>query len=62
MQITRRRTAWRSHACASRTLNAQIREEACVGLDRQARDMLMAALGHMKGNLTLADEETAAAE
>ena len=43
-------------------INAEIREEACAGLSQEARDALMAALGHIKGNLTLADEESAAAE
>ena len=43
-------------------INAEIREEACAGLSPEAREMLMAALGHMKDNLTLADEESAAAE
>jgi DNA-binding MarR family transcriptional regulator len=43
-------------------LNAEIREEACAGLPQDARDALMAALRHIKGNLTLADEESAAAE
>jgi MarR family transcriptional regulator, transcriptional regulator for hemolysin len=44
------------------SINAEIREEACAGLSQEARDMLMAALGHIKGNLTLAEEESAAAE
>jgi DNA-binding MarR family transcriptional regulator len=44
-------------------LNAEIREEACAGLPPAARDMLMRALGHMKGNLILAEAaESAAAE
>jgi DNA-binding MarR family transcriptional regulator len=44
-------------------LNAEIREEACAGLSPAARDMLMHALGHMKGNLVLAEAaESAAAE
>jgi MarR family transcriptional regulator for hemolysin len=44
-------------------LNAEIREEACAGLPPAARDMLMRALAHMKGNLILADAaESAAAE
>ena len=44
-------------------LNAEIREEACAGLPPAARDMLMGALGHMKGNLILAEAaESAAAE
>jgi MarR family transcriptional regulator for hemolysin len=44
-------------------LNAEIREEACAGLPPAARDMLMRALGHMKGNLVLAEAaESAAAE
>ena len=44
-------------------LNAEIREEACAGLSPAARDMLMGALGLMKGNLILAEAgESAAAE
>jgi len=43
-------------------INAEIREEACAGLNQEVRDMLMATLNHMMGNLTLADEETAAAD
>ena len=43
-------------------INAEIREEACTGLSPEARDMLMAALGHMKENLMLAEEESAAAD
>jgi MarR family transcriptional regulator for hemolysin len=44
-------------------LNAEIREEACAGLPPAARDMLMRALGHMKGNHILAEAaESAAAE
>jgi DNA-binding MarR family transcriptional regulator len=44
-------------------LNAEIREEACAGLPPAARDMLMRALAHMKGNLILAEAaESAAAE
>jgi DNA-binding MarR family transcriptional regulator len=44
-------------------LNAEIREEACAGLPPAARDTLMRALGHMKGNLILAEAaESAAAE
>jgi len=43
-------------------INAQVREEACAGLSPEARTALMAMLGHIKGNLTLADEETVAAE
>ena len=44
-------------------LNAEIREEACAGLPPAARDMLMRALGHMKGNLIIAEAgESAAAE
>ena len=44
-------------------LNAETREAACAGLPPAARDMLMRALGHMKGNLILAEAaESAAAE
>ena len=43
-------------------INAEIREEACAGLDQEVRDALMATLKHMMGNLTLAEEETAAAD
>ncbi len=44
-------------------INAETREEACAGLPPAAREMLMRALGHMKGNLVLAEEtESAAAE
>ena len=43
-------------------INAEIREEACAGLNQEVRDALMAALKHMMGNLTLAEEETAAAD
>jgi DNA-binding MarR family transcriptional regulator len=44
-------------------INAETREEACAGLSPAAREMLMRALGHMKGNLVLAEEtESAAAE
>src|SRR5438094_9805367 len=44
-------------------LNAEIRDEACAGLPPAARDMLMRALEHMKGNLLVADAaEGAAAE
>lgn len=43
-------------------INAEIREEACAGLNQEVRDALMATLNHMMGNLTLADEETAAAD
>src|SRR5437763_1389712 len=44
-------------------INAEIREEACAGLSPAAREALMTALGHMKGNLLSVDEtETAAAE
>jgi MarR family transcriptional regulator, transcriptional regulator for hemolysin len=42
-------------------INAEVREEACAGLSQEARDALMAALGRIKDNLTLADEESAAA-
>jgi DNA-binding MarR family transcriptional regulator len=40
-------------------INAETREEACAGLNPAARALLMHALAHMKGNLTMA-EETAA--
>jgi MarR family transcriptional regulator, transcriptional regulator for hemolysin len=44
-------------------LNAEIREVACAGLAPAAREMLMRALVHMKGNLTEAETtESAAAE
>jgi MarR family transcriptional regulator for hemolysin len=44
-------------------LNAEIREEACAGLPPATREMLMRALGHMKGNLIVAEaSESAAAE
>ena len=43
-------------------INAEIREEACAGLNQEVRDALMATLKHMMGNLTLAEEETAAAD
>lgn len=44
-------------------INAEIREEACAGLSPAARDMLMRALGQMKGRLLLAEAaESAAAE
>jgi len=43
-------------------INTEIREEACAGLNQEVRDTLMATLNHMMGNLTLADEETAAAD
>jgi MarR family transcriptional regulator for hemolysin len=43
-------------------INVEIREEACAGLNQEVRDTLMAALNHMMGNLTLAEEETAAAD
>ena len=46
-----------------RALNVEIREEACAGLPPAAREMLMRALGHMKGSLLLAEStEGAAAE
>jgi MarR family transcriptional regulator for hemolysin len=43
-------------------LNAETREAACAGLPPAAREMLMRALVHMKGNLTEAEaaESTAA--
>jgi MarR family transcriptional regulator for hemolysin len=44
-------------------LNAEIREEAVAGLPPATREMLMRALGHMKGNLIVAEPtESAAAE
>jgi MarR family transcriptional regulator for hemolysin len=43
-------------------INAEVREEACAGLSQQAREALLAALDHIKGNLTFADEESAAAD
>jgi MarR family transcriptional regulator for hemolysin len=44
-------------------LNAEAREAACAGLPPAAREMLMRTLGHMKGNLTVAEaSESAAAE
>ena len=44
-------------------LNTEVREEACAGLTAGMREMMMRALGQMKGNLTLAeDNESAAAE
>jgi MarR family transcriptional regulator for hemolysin len=44
-------------------INTAVREEACAGMTPTARDALMRALGHMRGNLTLAEEaESAAAE
>ncbi|HEX3864605.1 MAG TPA: MarR family transcriptional regulator [Stellaceae bacterium] len=44
-------------------INREVREETCAGLSAAEREMLMAALGHMKSNLVLAEEtESAAAE
>jgi MarR family transcriptional regulator for hemolysin len=44
-------------------LNAETREAACAGLSPAAREALMQALGHMKGNLIVAEAtESAAAE
>jgi MarR family transcriptional regulator, transcriptional regulator for hemolysin len=44
-------------------INAEVREEACAGLAPAARELLLGMLGHIKGNLTLAeDTESAAAE
>jgi hypothetical protein len=37
-------------------INHEVREEACAGLPPKIRDMLMRALDHMKGNLTLAED------
>jgi MarR family transcriptional regulator for hemolysin len=45
-------------------INREIREEACAGLSPAAREAMMRALDHMKGNLLLAEEgeSSAAAE
>src|SRR6476661_1125650 len=44
-------------------INAQIREEACAGLNPAARETLLQTLDHLKSNLLLGEEsETAAAE
>ena len=43
------------------TINAQVREEACAGLPPAAREMLIGALDHMKGNLNLAEAAASAA-
>jgi MarR family transcriptional regulator for hemolysin len=44
-------------------INQEVREEACAGLPLATREMLMRALGHMKGSLLLAEStESAAAE
>ena len=44
-------------------INREIRDEACAGLSPAAREAMMRALDHMKGNLLLAEEgESAAAE
>jgi MarR family transcriptional regulator for hemolysin len=44
-------------------LNAEAREAACAGMPPAAREMLLRALVHMKGNLTEAEAtESAAAE
>ena len=44
-------------------INAEVREEACAGLNPAAREMLMRALDHMKGSLLFAEaSESAAAE
>lgn len=37
-------------------INQEIREEACAGLSPSARDTLLAALEHMKGNMAIDDE------
>jgi MarR family transcriptional regulator, transcriptional regulator for hemolysin len=42
-------------------INRVIREEACAGLTPAARDLLMNALGRMKGNLASAEEADSAA-
>ena len=45
------------------TINAQIREEACAGLNPAAREALLQTLDHLKSNLLMGEEsETAAAE
>ena len=41
-------------------INHQVREEACAGLGPAARTALLAALGHIKGNLALAEERAGA--
>ena len=44
-------------------INAEIREEACIGLSPAAREALKAALDHMKASLLIAEAtESAAAE
>jgi DNA-binding MarR family transcriptional regulator len=44
-------------------INAEVREDACAGLSPAAREVLMRALAHMKGNLLVVEEaESAAAE
>ena len=44
-------------------INAQIREEACAGLNPAAREALLQTLDHLKSNLLMGEEsETAAAE
>ena len=44
-------------------INAQIREEACAGLNPAAREALLQMLDHLKSNLLMGEEsETAAAE
>jgi MarR family transcriptional regulator for hemolysin len=44
-------------------INAQIREEACAGLNPAAREGLLQTLDHLKSNLLMGEEsETAAAE
>jgi MarR family transcriptional regulator, transcriptional regulator for hemolysin len=44
-------------------INAQIRDEACAGLSRGAREALLQALDHLKSNLLMGEEsESAAAE
>src|SRR5205807_3428023 len=44
-------------------INREIRDEACAGLSPAAREAMMRAPDHMKGNLLLAEEaESAAAE
>ena len=44
-------------------INAQIREEACAGLNPAMREVLLQTLDHLKSNLLMGEEsETAAAE
>src|SRR5438067_885238 len=41
-------------------INAEVRAESCAGMSTAARVALVAALGHVKGNLILAEEVAAA--